>query len=210
MRPSVGRRVRIRGRVHVGISRTGHDLHVVRVDEPDTGLAVGGGGVDSALDVHRLVARCLDEAAVARLRAALRLDAGPLHQVGVVLRDHLDGAAFAVGAGVGGDDGILAERNRVRGVDADGSGVSDRPVCGDRAEIAHVVAGNGHVAAGDARRADRSVDKHFIGGGKSHVAVRCGDAAVHRHFAGSRRVDRLALEELARSDGQLLRRDDDL
>ena len=180
----------------------------MRIYEPSARLAVGSGDVDCSVYVHGLVAGGLDETAVAGLRAALRLNAGTLHQVGVVLRDHLDGAAVAVGAGVGGDDGILAKGNRVGGVDADSSGVADRPVCGNRAEVADVVAGNSHVAAGDARRADRPVHKHLIGRGEGHVAVSGGDAAVHRHLAGSRRVDRLALEELARGDRQLLRRDD--
>ncbi len=170
------------------------NLNVRRVDEPGARIAVGSSGIDAPLDAHRLVARGFDEAAVAGLRAALRLNAGTLHQVGVVLRDHLDGAAVAVGAGVRGDDGILAKGYRVRGVDADSSGVADSSVCGDRAEVADVVAGNSHVAAGDARRADRPVHKHLIGRGEGHVAVRCLYAAVHRDAPCGRGAHALALK----------------
>ena len=170
LRPRAVRCVRIRGRVHVGISRTGHDFHIVRIDKPRAGLAVGRSRVNTTLDTHRLVAGGLDETAVAGLRAALRLDARTGHDVGVVLRDHLNRAAVAVHARIRRDDGLAAKRHRVGGINTDVPRVTDRAIRFNPTKIPHIHTRNRDIATNVTRSTYGTIDENLARRSKRNVA----------------------------------------
>ena len=157
---------------------------VVGVDEPRAGLAVRGGRINTALDVHRLVTRSLDETAVATRRAALRLDARAGHDVGVVLRDHLNHAAIAVRSGIRRDQGSTAKRHRVGGINTDIARVTNRSIRFNSAKIPHVHTGNRDIATNGTRNTYGTIDENFVRRRKRHVAG--NHAAAHVNITASR------------------------
>ena len=160
-----------------------HDFQVVGVDEPRAGLAVRSGRVDGASDVHRLVARSLDEAAVARLRATLRLDARAGHDIGVVLCNHLDRAAVAVCPSIGGDDGLAAKRHRVGRINTDIARVSDRAIGFNPAKIHNIYTGNLDIATDGTRSAYGTIDEDRVRRRKRNVSG--NQAATHVDITAS-------------------------